>query len=324
MPVTASVRSADRSTGPCAGPFKIHSVRGMKLTLRFAAAGALVALLATTAQAAEPWRQVGTDARTGVSGLADEGAGTALVVHDNKRSGLPRLSRLSYGTDRVTVTPLAWEGAEPVDLEAIEAIPGKAGEYLAVASRGILYRIEVTGTTATVVDYTPLPAIGAGDDYESFALVARDGRFAALWADRGEGPGRPATLYAAPLTFAAWGEPEFGAVTRRAYTSPYPQSDGTRHISDLAVTDSGRILAGSASDAGDDGPFDSAVSAIGEVTLSATGRVRVALAPTPTVLGTFPGYKVEAVECLPGSGDALLGTDDENRGGHVRTAPYCA
>ncbi|MFE5797068.1 hypothetical protein ACFQ8C_31440 [Streptomyces sp. NPDC056503] len=296
----------------------------MKLPLRLAATGVLVALLAGAAQAATPWRQVGTDARTGVSGLAAEGDGTALFVHDNKRSGQPRLSRLGYGTDPVTVTPLVWDGAEPVDLEAVEAIPGMPGEYLAVAARGIVYRLRVAGTTAKVVEYTPLPAIGAGDDFESFALVARDGRFAALWADRGEGPDRPATLYAAPLTFAAWGEPRFGAVTRRAFTAPYPADAGTRHVSDISVTDSGRILVSSASDAGDDGPFDSAVTDAGQVGLTATGRVRVALTARPVPLGTFPGHKTEAVECLPGTGEALLGTDDENQGGYVRTVPYCA
>ncbi|MEU9853431.1 hypothetical protein [Streptomyces sp. NPDC047974] len=297
----------------------------MKLPLRLAAAGALVALLAGTAQAAAPWRQAGADARSGVSGLAAEGAGTgtALVVHDNKRPGQPRLSRLAYGTDPVTVTPLVWDGAEPVDLEAVEAIPGMPGEYLAVAARGIVYRLRVAGTTATVVEYTPLPAIGEGDDVEGFALVARDGRFAALWADRGEGESRPATLYAAPLAFAAWGEPRFGAVSRRPFTAPYPTDAGTRHVSDISVTDSGRILVGSAADAGDDGPFDSAVTDAGQVVLTATGRVRISLTARPVPLGTFPGHKVEAVECLPGTGDALLGTDDENRGGYVRTAPYC-
>lgn len=79
----------------------------------------------------------------------------------------------------------------------------------------------------------------------------------------------------------------------------------------------------SAADAGDDGPFDSAVSDAGRVAVSGTGRVRVALAAAPTVLGTFPQYKVEAVECLPGSTDALLGSDDENLGGYVRTMSFC-
>ncbi|GGY30935.1 hypothetical protein [Streptomyces omiyaensis] len=294
----------------------------MRLLPRLASACALVALLAGTAQAAAPWRQVGSDARGGVSGLAHEGAGTALVVHDNKRSGQPRLSRLAYGADRAAVTPLAWRGAEPEDLEAIEAIPGRPGEYLAVAARGIVHRLEVTGSTATVAGYTPLPAIGTGDDFEGFALVARDGRYAALWADRGDGPDRPATLYAAPLAFAPWGEPTFGAVTKRALTAPHPTGAGVHHVSDLSVTDSGRILVGSAADAGDDGPFDSAVTDAGQVVLTGSGRVRISLTARPVPLGTFPGRKVEAVECLPG-GDALLGTDDENRGGQVRTAPYC-
>ncbi|MFB6715352.1 MULTISPECIES: hypothetical protein [unclassified Streptomyces] len=78
-----------------------------------------------------------------------------------------------------------------------------------------------------------------------------------------------------------------------------------------------------AADAGDDGPFYSAVSDAGRVTVSATGGVRVTLTTPATVLGTFQQYKIEAVECLPGTTDALLGTDDENLGGYVRTMPFC-
>ncbi|WP_234380275.1 hypothetical protein [Streptomyces sp. CMB-StM0423] len=291
------------------------------------AAAALLAMAGTApAGADDAWRKVGADARSGVSGAAYEGRTGAgvdvLVVHDNKRSGQQRLSRITHGEGPAAVTPLTWDGAEPSDLEAIEAIPGVPGEYLALASRGIVYRLKVTGSTATVVDYAPLPAIGEGDDFESFALVAQNGRLAALWADRGAGASRPATVYAAPLTFASWGQPQFGTVTRRDYRATYPADDGTRHISDISVTDSGRVLASSAADAGDDGPFDSAVSNAGRVTVSPAGRVRLTLA-SPTVLETYPGYKIEAVECLPGTTDAFLGTDDENHGGHVRTTPLC-
>lgn len=294
-----------------------------------AATALLTTLGSAPAGAADAWQKVGTDARSGVSGLAYEGRtedGTGmqvLAVHDNKRSGQQRLSRITHRQGSVTVAPLTWDGPEPVDLEAVEAIPGLPGEYLALTSRGILFRLKVAGTSAKVVDYTPMPAIGEGDDFESFALVAQNGKLAALWADRGAGPGRPATLYAAPLTFAAWGQPLFGAVTQRTYRSTYPDDAGTRHISDLAVTATGRIVVGSAADAGDDGPFDSAVSDAGRVTVSAAGRVRVALAASPAVLGTFPQYKIEAVECLPDSADTLLGTDDENLGGYVRSASFC-
>ncbi|WP_274564930.1 hypothetical protein [Streptomyces spiramyceticus] len=295
------------------------------------AATALLTMLGTApAGAADEWQKVGGDARSGVSGLAYEGrtgdgAGVhVLVVHDNKRSGRQRLSRITHWEGSDGISPITWNGPEPVDLEAIEAIPGMPGEYLAITGRGIVYRLKVTGSTATVVDYSPLPAIGEGDDFESFALVAQNGKLAALWADRGAGADRPATLYAAPLSFAPWGQPQFGAVTRRAYRAAYPTDDGTRHISDISVTGSGRIVVSSAADAGDDGPFDSAVSDAGRVSVSAAGRVRVTLAASPTVLGSFPRYKIEGVECLPGSAEALLGTDDENLGGYVRTMPFCA
>ncbi|MFD3537304.1 hypothetical protein [Streptomyces sp. NPDC058664] len=295
-----------------------------------AAATVLLTVLgATPVGAADTWQRVGADARGGLSGLAfasrtEDGTGVrALAVHDNKRTGQKRLSLVSHGEGTADVSPLTWDGPEPVDLEAVEAVPGMPGEYMALAARGIVYRLHVNGTTAAVVDHAPLPAIGEGDDFESFALVARNGKTAALWADRGAGPDRPATLYAAPLTFAPWGQPLFGGVTRRAYRAPYPTDAATRHISDISVTDSGRIIVSSAADAGDDGPFDSAVSEAGRVTVSAAGGVRVTLTGKPTLLDTFPGYKIEAVECLPGSTDALLGTDDENLGGYVRTTPFC-
>ncbi|MEU6929350.1 hypothetical protein AB4225_07895 [Streptomyces sp. 2RAF24] len=296
----------------------------MNLPLKLAAMTTLLTLLAAApVGAADDWQRVGTDSRSGVSGLAAEDGGTALVAHDNKRPGQPRLSRVTYTAGTATLSPVTWDGAYAEDIEAIEAVPGMPGEYMALAGRGIVYRLRVAGDTATVVDYTPLPMIGEGADFESFTLVARGGKLAALWADRGAGPGRPATLYAAPFSFAPWGQPLFGSVTRRSYLSTYPADEGTRHISDISVTASGRILVGSASDAGDDGPFDSAVTEAGRVTVSAAGSVRVTLAASPTVLGTFPGYKIEAVECLPGTGDALLGTDDEKTGGFLRTAPYC-
>ncbi|MFH9467562.1 hypothetical protein ACH4LT_09725 [Streptomyces clavifer] len=45
------------------------------------------------------------------------------------------------------VSTLVWDGAERVDLEVIEAIPGMPDEYLALAGSGIVYRLKVTGTT---------------------------------------------------------------------------------------------------------------------------------------------------------------------------------
>ncbi|MFM9369685.1 hypothetical protein [Streptomyces sp. Da 82-17] len=286
------------------------------------------------APAAGRWQQIGHDMRSGISGLAvtSRSGGTyrALIARDNKRPGENRVARLTYHPGEPARTPAAqpleWRGsAEPNDLEALEAVPGAPGEYLAVASRGLVYRLQVTadGDAVEVRDLSPLPAIGQGDNFESFTLASRHGRLAAAWADRGEGADRPATLYTAPLSFNKYGETVFGAVTKATtYRAPYPTGD-VRHVADLTVTDSGRLLVASASDAGDDGPFDSAVTDAGTLSLDATGEVRLSLAETPEVVRKFQGRKIEAVECVPGSDTALLGTDDENTGGAVTTARIC-
>ncbi|MEJ1196372.1 MULTISPECIES: hypothetical protein [unclassified Streptomyces] len=285
------------------------------------------------ALAATGWQQVGHDMRSGIGGLAvtSHAGGTyrALIALDNKRPGEQRIAQLTYrhgGPGRaVVVRPLDWRGgAEPIDLETLEAVPGTTDEYLAVASRGLVYHLKADddGDAVEVRDLSPLPAIGQGDNFESFALVSRHGKLAAVWADRGEGDDRAATLYAAPLSFNKYGESVFGSVTKAVYRAPYPTGD-VRHASDISVTDSGRLLIASASDEGDDGPFDSAVNDAGSVSLDRSGRVRLTVAKSPEVLRKFKGHKVEAVHCVPGSGAAVLGTDDENAGGAVRTARIC-
>lgn len=285
------------------------------------------------APAPGPWQQVGTDIKAGISGLSvtsrHGNTYRALVVRDNKRPGENRIAQLAYSTDSSgrspSVRPLAWRGgAEPIDLEALTPVPGTPDEYVAVASRGLVYHLKVSGDAVDVLDLAPLPAIGAGDDFESFTLTARGpgGKLAAVWADRGTGEDRPATLYAAPVSFDAYGTPEFGAVTKAAYRAPYPGGE-VRHASDISVTDSGRLLIGSASDAGDDGPFDSAVIDAGRVSFDRSGSVRLSVAKSPDVLMKFKGKKVEAVDCVAGSGIAVLGTDDENAGGAVGAARIC-
>ncbi|MFE0105907.1 hypothetical protein [Streptomyces sp. NPDC059009] len=303
-----------------------------------AAASTGAATGATGATGAGGWVQVGSGMTEGISGLAASAHSAhstrsgdtvrALVVRDNKKPGENRVAQLSYGdgaSSSASVTPLKWAGVgEPIDLEAIEAVPGGAdGEYVALASRGLVYHLTVKGDTAKVSDISPLPAIREGDDYESFTLMSRHGKLAAVWADRGEGKRRPSTVRAAPFSFNKYGEAEFGAVRTATFRAPYPKGS-VRHASDMTVTDSGRLLVSSASDAGDDGPFDSAVSDAGRVTVSGSGKVRLKLSKSPDVLRKFTGHKIEAVECAPGtSGSAVLGTDDENGGGAVRRASLC-
>ncbi|MEV8017931.1 hypothetical protein AB0O76_16630 [Streptomyces sp. NPDC086554] len=297
--------------------------------------GAAVAVFVTAglspAQPKAPadWRQVGYDLQSGISGLAVASRSgdtfRALVVRDNKKPGQNRIAEVAYGPGQTPDTaPLTWQGgAEPVDLEALDRVPGTSDEYVAVASRGLVYHLKLTdsGEAVEVLDISPLPAIGNGDDFESFTLTSQKGKLAAVWADRGTGD-RPATLYAAPFSINSYGESKFGAVSKTEFRAPYPGGD-VRHASDIDVTKSGRILISSASDAGDDGPFDSAVSEAGRLAVTDAGKWRLTLAKSPEVLRKFKGHKIEALHCLPGSELAALGTDDENGGGAVTTGRFC-
>ncbi|MHC5261209.1 hypothetical protein ACYSUO_25265 [Streptomyces sp. UC4497] len=280
------------------------------------------------------WQQVGDDAASGVSGLAlsgeaaADGAVDALVVHDNKKPGQQRISRVTFHPSApkdTKVTPVAWDGMAPKDLEAIEAVPGTDGEFMALASRGLVYRLHVDGDTARVLDLTPLPAIPDGADFEGFALgTSAHGKTVAVWADRGAGTDRPATVFAAPFSLNEYGEAEFGSVREAEFRAAYPKGD-VRHVSDMSITKSGRIMVSSTSDAGDDGPFASTVSEAGRVSLNAKGtRAALRIAAPRSAPDRFDGRKIEAVECLPGAdGRALLGTDDENLGGYLKSAPVC-
>ncbi|MWA14500.1 hypothetical protein [Streptomyces sp. BA2] len=297
--------------------------------------GAGIALaLSTGLSTAQPetgrWQQVGDDVKSGISGLTVTSRSgddlRALVVRDNKRPGENRIAEVTHRPGRpAEVSAMTWlSGAEPVDLEAVDAVPGTSDEYVAVASRGLAYHLKLAdaGEAVRVLDIAPLPAIGAGDDFESFTLTSRNGKTAALWADRGAGADRPATLYAAAFSVNSYGESKFGAVKKATLRAPYPKGN-VRHASDIEVTKSGRILVSSASDAGDDGPFDSAVSDAGKLTVTSTGKVRLSVDRSPELLETFEGHKIEALRCLPGSGLAALGTDDENAGGSLTTRRLC-
>ncbi|MEV0526169.1 hypothetical protein AB0I66_22280 [Streptomyces sp. NPDC050439] len=286
--------------------------------------------LSTAQPEAGRWHQVGDDVKSGISGLAVTYRSgdhlRALVVRDNKRPGENRIAEVTHRVGRpAEVAAITWQdGIEPVDLEAVDAVPGTTDEFVAVASRGIAYHVKLTdaGEAAKVLDITPLPAIGAGDNFESFTLTERNGKMAAVWADRGEGTDRPATLYAAPFSISSYGDSEFGEVQKATLRAPYPKGE-VRHASDIEVTKSGRLLVSSASDAGDDGPFDSAVSDAGKLTVTRDGGVLLSVSESPELLDTFEGYKIEALQCVPGSDLAALGTDDENAGGSLTTRRLC-
>ncbi|MFH8404708.1 hypothetical protein ACH4FX_08015 [Streptomyces sp. NPDC018019] len=297
-----------------------------------AAAAALactVPLLATQSAAARPtsrpapWQQVGDGITSGVSGIAAVPGARAgrtdfLVARDNKKPGENRLAaiRLRPGAPPL-VRPLGWKGSEPpADLEALDAVPGRPGEYVALTSAGTGYHLRLApdASGARTLGTFTVPGASEDDNYEGFALTTRAHRLVAVWADRGA-DSRPGTLHAAELDLA---RRTFGTPVTAAFHAPYP-AEHVRHISDVKISGSGALTVSSASDTGDDGPFDSALYDAGEVTVDRRGTVRLSVRRGPVPLGRYPGHKIEALTCLPHARQGVLGTDDENAGGAVRT-----
>ncbi|MFB7634242.1 hypothetical protein ACFC0M_25300 [Streptomyces sp. NPDC056149] len=269
------------------------------------------------------WQRVGDGMTAGISGLAVEdrhGAAVDLVgVRDNKEPGQNRLVAIGLRPGAAPrVRPLDWVGPLPVDLEAIDAVPGRPHEFLALASGGTAYRVVRNGDTARVLGTFRLPDVSPDANYEGFALSVLRGRTVAVWADRGQDD-RPASLFA-----AAWNPADnsLGAPVSARFRVPYPAAH-VRHASDVKAAADGRLTVSSAADPGNDGPFASALYDAGRVTVSRTGRIGLTVSDAPHRLVTVSGHKVEGLACLPGSRAGILGSDDENDGGSVAVARFC-
>ncbi|MBB5850316.1 hypothetical protein ACFQ05_24190 [Amycolatopsis umgeniensis] len=290
--------------------------------MKFASLAVLPALviplfLPSTASAGDGWESIGAGMTSGASGVAvlahDEDRIDALVVRDNKKPGENRAVRVRLDRGQVSkVDPIDWPGELPVDLEAAEAVPGKAGEFIALASDGKGFHIRLDGRRLKVLGAFRVPKGDPDDNYEGFALKKVNDRLFAVWADRGQ-DARPATLHSAEFSVSKL---SFKKPKSIPFRVAYPTAD-VRHASDVEITADGRVLISAASDPGDDGPFDSAVYAAG--VLRSDGSI--ALSPVPAKIGDFPGHKIEAMTCLSRScGSLLYGTDDEAAGGRLRIA----
>jgi hypothetical protein len=266
-------------------------------------------LPSSPASGAVTWTRVGTGITQGVSGIAPAATGW-VIVRDNKSAGQNRVALLSNAN---VVKALTWPGTAPVDLEAIDAVPQQANRYAAVTSAGAGKIINIAGTTLTVVRSFTLPA--GKVENESFALTRIGSATVAVWANRGSQT-TPGRLFAATFNPSSG---VFGAVVQGNVTVPFPTTN-VRPISDTKVLSGGRLVISSASDNGDNGPFDSAVYSVGTVSV-VSGRARLALA-SPVSRGTYPGHKVEGIACKGSAG--LAGTDDENLGGWVAAATFCS
>lgn len=281
----------------------------MSVRVNVALGAAVVATLAAAVPASSvvTWTKVGSGATSGISGAAPSSSGW-VVVRDNKAAGQNRIALVD---DALRVTPLTWPGTQPLDLEALDAVPGSTTQYVAVTSGGRASVITISGSSVQVQRTVAVPRAAA--NVEAFAMARSGTTTFAAWANRGSTT-KPGKVFAAtfdPSTGA------FGRVSTAQVSVPFP-AVAVRQIADLKIVAS-RLLITSTSDPGANGPFDSAVYDVGRVALSGS---RVTLATSsPATVATYPGHKVEALAC--GGDAALLGTDDENLGGSLALDTIC-
>ncbi|MGC9505311.1 hypothetical protein [Baaleninema sp.] len=276
-------------------------------------------LFSTSPVFSQSWQPVRGSIQYGISGIAAIADTDApldfLVVHDNKREDEGRLAVLSLSEEGwPDYQPLAWpsETPLPVDLEALSAVPGTSS-FAAVESDGTVYHVSLDRETrqVSVLGQFDLPELPPGSNVEGFALQTVEERLLAVWGHRGNGED-PARLYWAifdPQTY------QFGEVASRELRVPYP-GGSVRHISDLKLDAAGILYIAAASDDGNDGPFASAVYAIG--VFDREGDTLNFLPSSGIPLTSTRQHKVEALELTSGAeGGLFLGTDDESFGSFI-------
>ena len=240
-----------------------------------------------------------------------------LIINDNKLKEQNHAAIVSVeGAAAPKYTPLRWLGDDlPTDLEAVASVPGVENNFMAFSSAGRVFRIEVnrSDNSVKVIKSFDVPQIPAGCDFEGFALQRVNNVLLAVWADRGL-DAKPAQLFWSKFDLQA------DAFTQVGWTFlkvPYPVGN-TRHISDVKVDQTGAVFITSASDPGNDGPFNSAFYRAGKFDLDSPGQISFRQSPNLTRLFTFDSHKVEAFEfVLGGDGGIAFGTDDENLGAAI-------
>ena len=173
--------------------------------------------------------------------------------------------------------------------------------------------LDPNNNSIRVIKSFTAPSIPKGSNFEGFALQKIGDWQIAIWAERGE-DAKPATIFWSKFNLAEYAFTETGSTSLKVN---YPNAN-VRHISDLKIDSTGKIFISSAADAGDDGPFASAVYLAGNLKLDDSSRfIWNPSAELPRIF-SIDNRKIEAFEIIPGEQEKMIfGTDDENLGSAV-------
>ncbi|NET89132.1 MAG: hypothetical protein F6K45_13730 [Kamptonema sp. SIO1D9] len=269
---------------------------------------------------AQTWLPVRGGKNYGISGIAllqqQENTSTFLVVHDNKKSGEPRLAYIiTDGKSQPLYFPLNWQNnlELPQDLEAITALPN-TDTFLAATSFGKIYhlRVDLTNNQVSILKVFDLPSLPERVNIEGFVVQEINDKLLAIWGHRGENSS-PGVLYWGLLNLADY---TINFQDSAPINAPF-SLENVRHISDLKLDSAGILYLTAATDNGDDGTFDSLAYIGGVFDIQGeeiTWRENKLLFP----ISRFPYHKIEALEIVPGElGGIIFATDDENMGSSI-------
>jgi hypothetical protein len=256
----------------------------------------------------------------GISGMAlieqKDGHISFLVVHDNKKDFEPRLGIVTLkDKEEPLYAHITWPADFdfPVDLEAITPVPKKApGSFMAMTSAGRIYHfgLDVLTGNTRLINVFNLPDTDKNANFEAFVIQDFNGNPWAFWASRGNND-EPAVLYWARFNLENYTFSGKDSITVKCRFLDKPN---IRHISDLKINSKGVLFISSASDGGDNGPFQSVVYAAGRF-IAPNGRLALRKNIFITQLWRFPNHKVEGFEFVKFNAiRALFGSDDENLG----------
>ena len=274
-----------------------------------------IMILMTSTVFAEEWHSLGDKKILGISGIAAIDSEHFLVVHDNKKPDQPRLNIVNWQKDqKPTLTPLNWcDENLPIDLEAITAIPDHKNDYLVLASKGKVTRIQLEENNAackTIAQFE-LPTATPESNMEGLALHCVKNKDCLLaWAERGDDK-TPAKLSWSSFNIEknTVEKNQSGSVDFKA---PYPEKN-LRSISDIAIDNKGTLWVSSTSDPGDDGFFKSALYKIGS--FSKNNNWESSKKITPNTKYETENIKIEGLVFT--NSDLVMTTDDDNKGGKI-------
>jgi hypothetical protein len=258
-----------------------------------------------------------------ISGLSWINDDTFLAVSDAKNTNAntqPRISLIRLPRSARGVSwrflDLDWQAVEGLshDLESIARILDtdlfllcESGSFKLKKAR--IFLAQYQKNKLRLLGFTYFPTKVKNIEGTAIAQVGKESIF--LYAERAPGKAQT-TIHLAKISLPPLKIETLNEVT---FPSPVATTKNFRIISAMEVDRANQLYIASASDLGNDGPFQSIVWQIGKIETE-NAEPRLILAEKPERIATLDGFKVEGIAIR--DREIFIATDDEYYGGVIR------